>query len=60
MQMSRVSADMSSPREKSHLAGVTLDAVFALGQEGQEGRGGELQSEGSQCGKSALRALNCL
>lgn len=39
---------MSSPREKSYLAGVTLDAVLALRQERQEGRGGELQSEGFQ------------
>ena len=39
---------MNGQRREAHLAGVTLNAVLALGQEGQEGRGGELQSEGFQ------------
>jgi hypothetical protein len=34
-------------RIRAHLASVTLDAVLALGQEGQKGRSGELSSEGS-------------
>lgn len=51
---------MNGQLEETYLAGVTLDAVLALGQEGQEGRGGELQSEGSECTKSASHMLNCL
>jgi hypothetical protein len=51
---------MNGQRGEAHLAGVTLNAVLALGQEGQKGRGGELQPEGSQCEKSASHMLICL
>jgi hypothetical protein len=51
---------MNGQRGEAHLAGVTLNAVLALGQEGQEGCGGELRSEGSECTKSASHMLNCL